>query len=59
MAATYYVYSIKDPRENPAKVFYIGEGAGSRATDHLKKVDNNRKGKYIQDILGSGKSPII
>jgi len=59
MSTTYYVYSLKDPRERPAKVFYIGKGTGSRATDHLKKADDTRKGKYIQDILDSGNSPII
>jgi hypothetical protein len=56
---TYYVYSLKDPREKPAKVFYIGKGTGSRATDHLKKIDETRKGKYIEEMLGSGSYPII
>lgn len=51
MPATYYVYSLKDPREQPAKIFYIGKGTGSRATDHLKK--------YIQELLDSGECPII
>jgi len=59
MSNTYYVYSLKDPRDKPAKVFYIGKGTGSRATDHLKKVDGTRKGKYIQEILDSGNYPII
>lgn len=59
MSNTYYVYFLKDPREKPAKVFYIGKGTGSRATDHLKKVDETRKGKYIQGILDSGYYPII
>ena len=59
MTNTYYVYSLKDPREKPAKVFYIGKGTGSRATDHLKKVDETRKGKYIQEILNYGSYPII
>ncbi|MFS1425291.1 GIY-YIG nuclease family protein [Shewanella sp. 10N.286.48.B5] len=58
MTATYYVYSLKDPRERPAKVFYIGKGTGSRATDHLKKVDETRKGNFIQEILDSGNTPI-
>lgn len=59
MSNTYYVYSLKDPREKPARVFYIGKGTGSRATDHLKKVDDTRKGKFIREILDSGNSPII
>lgn len=59
MSNTYYVYSLKDPREKPARVFYIGKGTGSRATDHLKKVDETRKGKFILEILDSGMSPII
>jgi len=59
MTTTYYVYSLKDPRKKPAKVFYIGKGTGSRATDHLKKVDDTRKGKCIQEIINSGNSPII
>jgi len=59
MSNTYYVYSLKDPREKPARIFYIGKGTGSRATDHLKKVDDTRKGKFIQEILDSGTSPII
>ncbi|MCA4023914.1 GIY-YIG nuclease family protein [Vibrio vulnificus] len=59
MSNTYYVYSLKDPRAKPARVFYIGKGTGSRATDHLKKVDDTRKGRFIQEILDSGNSPII
>jgi len=59
MPSTYYVYSLKDPREKPAKTFYIGKGTGSRATDHLKKADDTRKGKYIQEILNNGHMPIV
>jgi len=59
MSNTYYVYSLKDPRTKPAKVFYIGKGTGSRATDHLKKVDETRKGKYIQEVLDTGSSPVV
>jgi len=59
MSTTYYVYSLKDPRSKPAQIFYIGKGTGSRATDHLKKVDDTRKGKYIQEVLDSGSVPII
>ena len=59
MSNTYYVYSLKDPQQKPAKIFYVGKGTGSRATDHLIKVDDTRKGKYIQEIQHSGYNPII
>jgi len=59
MSSTYYVYSLKDPRKQPAKVFYIGKGTGSRATDHLKKTDETRKGKFIQEIINEGHTPIV
>jgi hypothetical protein len=59
MSLTYYVYSLKDPRQQPASIFYIGKGTGSRATDHLKKVDETRKGKFIQQIVNEGYIPIV
>ncbi len=59
MSSTYYVYFLKDPREKPARVFYVGKGTGSRATEHLKKIDGTRKGRLIQDILDSGHDLII
>ncbi|MBC3216696.1 GIY-YIG nuclease family protein [Serratia fonticola] len=59
MSNTYYVYFLKDPRTEPATVFYVGKGTGTRATDHLKKIDNTRKGMYIRDIIASGKIPLI
>ena len=59
MSNTYYVYCLKDPREKPAKIFYIGKGTGSRATDHLKKTDETLKGKFIQEMLNEGSSPAI
>jgi len=59
MPKNYYVYSLKDPRKKPAEVFYIGKGTGSRATDHLKKIDKTRKGKFIQNIFASGHKPIV
>jgi hypothetical protein len=59
MTATYYVYSLKDPRKKPAQVFYIGKGTGSRATEHLRKLDDTSKGKHIQEIMLSGNVPII
>ena len=59
MSNTYYLYCLKDPREKPAKIFYIGKGTGSRATDHLKKTDETLKGKFIQEMLNEGSSPAI
>jgi hypothetical protein len=59
MSLTYYVYSLKDPRQQPAIVFYIGKGTGSRATDHLKKIDDTRKGKFIQEIIKDGYTPLV
>jgi len=59
MANTYYVYSLKDPRQQPASIFYIGKGTGSRATEHIQQIDQTRKGKLIQDILDSGSTPSV
>ena len=59
MANTYYVYSLKDPRQKPASIFYIGKGTGSRATEHIQQIDQTRKGRLIQEILDSGTVPIV
>jgi len=55
----YYVYSLKDPRSNPAKPFYIGKGTGSRAFDHLVKPDSTRKYARIKEIQASGQAPLV
>lgn len=59
MSNTYYVYALKDPRTNPAKIFYIGKGTGSRAWDHVINIDDTRKGAYIKEIIDSGKNVIV
>lgn len=59
MSNSYYVYALKDPRSNPAKIFYIGKGTGSRAWNHIINVDETRKGVFIKEIMESGKEVIV
>ena len=59
MSNSYYVYALKDPRSNPAKIFYIGKGTGSRAWNHIINVDETRKGHFIQEIIDSGKDVMV
>ncbi|MBN4075277.1 MAG: hypothetical protein COA71_03815 [SAR86 cluster bacterium] len=50
----FYVYALKDPREKPAKIFYIGKGTGNRAWEHQAKIDDSEKGAMIQAIHNAG-----
>ena len=50
----FYVYALKDPREKPAKAFYIGKGTGNRAWEHQAQNDDSEKGMVIQSIHSSG-----
>ncbi len=50
----FYVYALKDPRVNPARPFYIGKGAGTRAWEHELRVDGSRKGQTIKEIQQAG-----
>lgn len=54
-----YVYALKDGRENPAKIFYIGKGTGIRKDDHLLNIDNTIKGQFIKEIIESGGKVIV
>lgn len=59
MSKSYYVYALKDPRTNPAQIFYIGKGTGTRALNHMLNIDNTRKGNRIKDIINSGHETIV
>ncbi|HTD98440.1 MAG TPA: hypothetical protein VK668_04105 [Mucilaginibacter sp.] len=52
----YYVYILKDPRDN--SIFYVGKGTGNRIFNHinrgLENVTSNDKLDLINSILNSG-----
>lgn len=50
----FYVYALKDPRQKPAKTFYIGKGTGNRAWEHQAQVDDSEKGKVIKAFMMKG-----
>ena len=54
----FYVYALKDPRDKPAKPFYIGKGTGNRAWEHQVNIDDSEKGKVIKSIIDSGNQVI-
>ena len=55
MKNPFYVYALKDPRVNPAKVFYIGKGTGNRMDNHLLDKIESEKTSTIKEIIISGK----
>ena len=56
---SYYVYALKDPRTSPAAPFYVGKGTGTRAHDHLVRVDDTPKGERIQEIQAGGHEVLV
>ncbi|HEY1659604.1 MAG TPA: GIY-YIG nuclease family protein [Candidatus Sulfotelmatobacter sp.] len=52
--SVFYVYALKDPRFTPARPFYIGKGAGTRAWDHELRVDQSAKGDRIRQVHATG-----
>ncbi len=52
----FYVYALKDPRQKPAKPFYIGKGTGNRAWEHQTQIDDSEKGEVIKGIHEAGYS---
>ena len=53
----HYVYVYFDPETN--KPFYVGQGTGNRAFDHLKETNEKEKVKRINAIRRRGQEPKI
>lgn len=54
MRNPFYVYALKDPRQRPAKPFYIGKGTGNRAWEHQSTIDDSEKSDVIFEIQNAG-----
>jgi uncharacterized protein len=57
--SSFYVYALKDPRQDPALPFYVGKGTGTRSYDHLIKPDDSRKGVRIREIEAEGHQVLV
>lgn len=57
--SSYYVYALKDPRQDPALPFYVGKGTGTRSYDHLVNPDESRKGARIREIEAEGHQVLV
>ena len=55
----FYVYALKDPRSNPAQIFYVGKGTGFRMENHLDDKSDSDKTVTIKSIAESGHEVII
>ena len=55
----YYVYALLDPRDNPARPFYIGKGHGSRKSQHLNEAGESDKLLRIEAIRAAGQEPQV
>ena len=58
MKNPFYVYALKDPRERPAKIFYIGKGTGNRVFEHKIEEGDSEKHQVISQIKESGEDVI-
>jgi uncharacterized protein len=54
MKNPFYVYALKDPREKPAKTFYVGKGTGNRVYEHQKESSDSEKSRVINEIHQAG-----
>ena len=56
---SYYIYALKDSMQTPAMPFYIGKGTGTRAWDHVTRVDETLKGRRIKKIQSAGYEVLV
>lgn len=59
MRGSYYVYALLDPRQSPARAFYVGKGTGTRSEEHLDHPDGSSKWRRIEEIRAIGLEPVV